>query len=124
VRAEPAARQEQLRDLEQQVRHRAVRIVALGDLRDGDGEALDLVGDLHGEAVGPLKGEAAAGHALALFALRVRHDAAGAAAGRCAGGPRPLRLCGPGGLRHHAVASPAGPAADPSSAPAPVRVRS
>ena len=54
--AQAAAGQEELGDLQEEEGHGRVRLVALGDLRDGDQEALDLVRDLDREVVGVLLG--------------------------------------------------------------------
>ena len=50
--AQAAAGQEQLGDLQEEEGDRRIRLVALGYLRDGHQEALDLVGDLDREVVG------------------------------------------------------------------------
>lgn len=51
VGAQTAAGEQQLGDLQEQEGHRAVRFVALGDLRHRDDETLDRVGDRYGEVV-------------------------------------------------------------------------
>lgn len=56
VRAETAARQQQLGHLQKEEGHGGVRLVALRHFGDGDDEALDLVRDLNHEVVRVLAG--------------------------------------------------------------------
>ena len=71
-RAEAAAGQQDLRDLEQQQRDGVVRVLGGRDLPDRDDEALHLVGDLDGEVAQVVDSRVGVGHGdvSRLFAVR------------------------------------------------------